>query len=67
MREQLAKFGQTAVQFAIFALIMTMMYPVFKVGGWADHTFGPYWPLSLIVVISTVGLAIAFVHERRQK
>jgi hypothetical protein len=67
MREQLAKFGQTIGEFAIFAVFMIAMYPVSKVGGWADQTFGPYWALSLIVAVSAVGLAIAFLYERRQK
>ena len=46
----------TIGQFISFAVFMVAMYPVFKVGGWADHKFGhPYWALSLIAIVSTVG------------
>jgi hypothetical protein len=67
MREQLTKFGQIAGEFAVFVLIMIVMFPVFNVDGWADKTFGPYWPLCLIVVVSTVGLVIAYFYERRKE
>ena len=58
----------TIGQFISFAVFMIAMYPVFKVDGWADHKFGhPYWALSLIAIVSTVGLVIAFFYERREK
>ena len=58
----------TIGEFVIFAVTMIAMYPVLKVDGWADQTFGhPYWALSLIAIISTLGLVIAFFYERREK
>jgi hypothetical protein len=57
----------TIGEFAVFALTMIAMYPVFKVDGWADNNLEPNWALSLIVIASTVGLIIAFFHKRREK
>ena len=57
----------TIGQFAIFAAIMITMYPLLKVGGWADKTIGTDWPLCLIVIVAAVGLVIAFFYERRQQ
>ena len=57
----------TIGEFVIFAVFMILMYPVFKVDGWADQNLEPNWALSLIVVASTAGLIIAFYHKRREK
>jgi hypothetical protein len=67
VREQLVKLRKTVGEFAVFILIMIAMFPVLNVDGWADKTFGPYWPLCLIVIVSTVGLMIVFFHERRKE